>query len=109
MDRWQGSIAVVTGASSGIGASIFETLALAGFVVIGLARRDHLIQNIIDQQTPEVASRMHARFCDVRDQDSVDGAYNYIIENFGGIDVLVNDAGIFNQGMLGWNRKLFRV
>lgn len=44
MDRWIGKIAVVTGASAGIGAGIAVALAKAGMTVIGLARRDYKIE-----------------------------------------------------------------
>lgn len=44
MDKWRGKVAVVTGASSGIGASLVRSLVEAGMLVVGLARRADAIE-----------------------------------------------------------------
>lgn len=75
--------AVVTGASSGIGAATARALAGAGFEVVCLARRQDRIEAI----AAEIGGR--AVVCDVTDHDAVRAA----AEQIDRVDVLVNDAG----------------
>jgi NADP+-dependent farnesol dehydrogenase len=88
MEKWRGKIAVVTGASSGIGEAIVRDLAANGMVVIGLARRVEMIPKIDDKVT--------AIKCDVADQESIKAAFGEIEKKFGKVHVLVNNAGVAN-------------
>lgn len=94
MERWSGKVAVVTGASAGIGAVIAKELAKAGMITIGLARRQELVQKLREDLPEQCASRLHAIHCDVSKESDVTAAFDKIERKFGGIDVLVNNAGI---------------
>lgn len=93
MLKWKGKVAVVTGASNGIGAQIFTDLAKQDITVIGLARNvDKIKQLIVDADLP--ASTAYAYRCDVSDMESVKDAFSWIEKKFGSIHILVNNAGI---------------
>uniref|UniRef100_A0A182PN70 Dehydrogenase n=1 Tax=Anopheles epiroticus TaxID=199890 RepID=A0A182PN70_9DIPT len=94
MDRWVGKVAVVTGASSGIGAATAKALVHAGMVVIGLARRVELIEALRNELPPAVAGQLHAIRCDVTREEDIQAAYRQIDRQFGGVDVQINSAGI---------------
>jgi NAD(P)-dependent dehydrogenase (short-subunit alcohol dehydrogenase family) len=79
----QGSIALVTGASSGIGKSTAERLATAGYKVYGTSRRG--------AQTGQRSFAMLP--LDVTSDDSVEAAVNEVMRLEGRIDLLVNNAG----------------
>ncbi|XP_315496.5 farnesol dehydrogenase [Anopheles gambiae] len=94
MDRWIGKVAIVTGASSGIGATAVKALANAGMVVIGLARRAERVLELKKSVPPEVAHRIHSHRCDVTSEQSIVDAFALIDHQFGGVDVLINNAGV---------------
>lgn len=100
MDRWQNKVAVVTGASSGIGAAVVESFVNAGLIVVGLARRTERCEEIRKKLSSEQQSRYHTKFCDVSDSKSVEEAFDYVCKTFGGVDVLVNNAGCARGGLL---------
>lgn len=76
-------VAVVTGASSGIGKATAELLCERGVSVIGIARR------FADTET--------TRHADVGDEPSVAEAFRGIVERFGRLDILVNCAGVVTK------------
>ncbi|XP_066590089.1 farnesol dehydrogenase-like [Prorops nasuta] len=111
MDRWQGKVAVVTGASAGIGACIVKKLAEAGMRVVGLARRIDKMQQIA-AQLPE--GRLIPISCDVCNEEDIVKAFQFVEKELGGLQVLVNNAGvILNEPLLTGNpeniRKILNV
>lgn len=97
MDRWTKKIAVVSGASAGIGAAIVLDLVKANMIVIGLARRVERVEALKSKIPSTCAGELHSFKCDLQQEDDVKAAFKWIEEKFGGVDVLVNNAGIATQ------------
>ncbi|XP_048482513.1 farnesol dehydrogenase [Plutella xylostella] len=96
MERWAGKTAVVTGASSGIGAATALALADRGLRVVGLARRLESMQKLQSRVTG--SGSITARRCDVSKPEDLKSSFEWIEETFGGVDVMVNNAGVFIHG-----------
>lgn len=94
------SIAVVTGASGGIGAEIAKRLAQDGFSVALIYNRNaEKAQKTADEITLSGGSAKTYK-CDVRDSSETTSAIEAIERDFGEISVLVNNAGISEQKLL---------
>lgn len=89
-----GRVAVITGASSGIGAATAHALAADGYAVALLARRLDRIEAL----AAELGSGAIAIQADVTDRDSLLAAAARVQDELGGADVLVNNAGIMLLG-----------
>ncbi|EDV33787.1 uncharacterized protein Dana_GF19119 [Drosophila ananassae] len=100
MDRWQNRVAVVSGASSGIGAACARLLVAAGLQVVGLARRTERLQKLRESLPEEQRGRFHQHACDVSEEAQVNAAFDWIERELGGVDVMVNNAGIVLGGQL---------
>lgn len=100
MERWVGRVAVVTGASSGIGAAIVLDLCRAGIVTVGLARRVEQVQQLAEQLSTAQRKLLHARRCDVAKEADIVAAFAWVERQLGGCDILVNNAGILRPGSL---------
>jgi NADP-dependent 3-hydroxy acid dehydrogenase YdfG len=85
-----GRVAVITGASSGIGEATARVLAADGHRVALLARRVDRIQALAD----ELGEGAVAIQADVTDRDSLVGASQRVQDDLGGADILVNNAGV---------------
>lgn len=95
MDRWQGKVAIVTGASSGMGAATAVKLATAGMITVGLARRVERVESLRDKLPEEVAARLYPFQCDVSCEEDILEAFAFVEDKFGGVDVLINNAGTY--------------
>ena len=93
----QGDIALVTGASRGIGAAIADLLAAQGATVIGTATSDAGAQAIGERLAPLGG---HGRRLDVADGAEVEALVDGIAKEFGAISILVNNAGITRDNLL---------
>jgi 3-oxoacyl-[acyl-carrier protein] reductase len=93
----QGEIALVTGASRGIGAAIADHLAAQGATVIGTATTERGAAAIGERLA---SAGGHGRVLDVTDAAAVDGLVAAIATEFGAVSVLVNNAGITRDQLL---------
>lgn len=90
----QNEIVLITGASSGIGASCAKVFAQAGAKLILAARRKEKLQEIADKLSKEFTTQVYLIELDVRDRQAVETAINSLPEPWKNIDVLINNAGL---------------
>ena len=90
------SVAVVTGASRGLGAAIARGLVAEGACVVAAARSI----DALEQLAAESPEQVHPAECDMRDREAVALLVNTALDRFGRLDGVVNNAGIAPAGGL---------
>jgi len=93
MDRFVGKVAVITGASAGIGVAIVEELVKSGLIVAGLARRVERVEELAKQLKGE-KGKLYAFKCDMTKEEEIVSAFKEITSKLGNISILVNNAGM---------------
>jgi NAD(P)-dependent dehydrogenase (short-subunit alcohol dehydrogenase family) len=93
----EGRVAIVTGASSGLGARFASCLAARGARVVLAARRTQQIDRVADELRKQGGEAL-AVTCDVTLEADVDRTIQAAIDTFGRLDLLVNNAGLWFGG-----------
>ncbi|ELZ20767.1 short-chain dehydrogenase/reductase SDR [Haloterrigena salina JCM 13891] len=93
-----GETAIVTGASSGIGAATCRELAARGSNVVLAARSEDQLADLADELEADQGVETLVVPTNVREESAVDALIEETVETFGGIDVLVNNAGLSRGG-----------
>ena len=90
----EGNTAIVTGASAGIGAVTCRNLAAEGANVVLAARSEGRLDELADELEADHGVETLVVPTNVREEDDVDALIDETVDTFGGIDVLVNNAGL---------------
>ena len=98
-DKQDKRVAVVTGASRGIGAAIARALAEQGRHVVLVARNEDKL-NAVKGEIESAGGSASVKTCDVADPASITAMIESVADEFGRLDILVNNAGITRDTLL---------
>lgn len=96
--RFEGKRVLITGASLGIGRAAAERFASEGARLLMTARRADLLEDAASKIREAYGAEIHTYAMDVSCAADVQGMVQFALEKWGGIDVLINNAGICREG-----------
>lgn len=97
MEKWRGKVALITGASAGIGYALAKQLVELGINVVGCARNTAKIEELSHELTSKGEDKFGKLIsvkCNVANEDEIKAMFSLAKSQFGGIDVCVNNAGL---------------
>ena len=89
----KGQVAIVPGCSTGLGVQMAKALANQGCNIVALARRQNLVEEVAEDIKKEFGVDAIGIRCDITDTQMVTEAVDKVMEHFGRIDILINNAG----------------
>ena len=97
----EGKIALITGTNRGIGREIMEKFACSGAVVYANARKTGSLDAIAKDVAEKYATQVSPLYFDVTDAIAIRSAFIHIQKEHNRLDVLVNNAGVMNDALIG--------
>ncbi|HWX98619.1 MAG TPA: SDR family NAD(P)-dependent oxidoreductase [Mycobacterium sp.] len=91
-DAVEGKVILITGGSSGIGAAAAKKIAEAGGVVVLVARTLENLEKVADEIRSN-GGTAHVYSCDLSDMDAIAAMADKVLDDLGGVDILINNAG----------------
>lgn len=95
--RFENKVVIVTGGGTGIGRGTGQRFARDGAEVVLAGRRKEVLENAVDEIT-DTGGKAWAQTVDLRSVDSIQALVDAVVVRSGGIDVLVNNAGLAGEG-----------
>ena len=99
MEKWLGKVALVTGASVGIGSAVAQKLAQYGVKVVACARNIDQLKKNASKVTSEKGEFIPFQ-CDLRNEENILSMFKFINEKFGTLHICINNAGLAHRAKL---------